>query len=174
MLTWVIVVLLNELAVGQKILILNVVNGQTPNVSQLYQATNTTTTAHERTEEQFLGRKQQGGLGRATTFGTCPSFERGLVKGTCNMNCNGQTGECTETLEITTCDCNGGSRIETIRTNYQDGRVTSAVGRRKRQVTPRNACDGMQTRCAGCRKGVLGGIASANSNKANPCPWPFG
>ena len=70
MLTWVIVVLLNELAVGQKILILNVVNGQTPNVSQLYQATNTTTTAHEstdetttaqeRTDEQFLGRQQQG------------------------------------------------------------------------------------------------------------------
>ena len=70
MLTWVIVLLLNELAVGQKILILNVVNGQTPNVSQLYQATNTkntapestdeTTTAHERTDEQFLGRQQQG------------------------------------------------------------------------------------------------------------------
>ena len=65
MLTWVIVVLLNELAVGQKILILNVVNGQTPNVSQLtkntaQESTDETTTAHERTDEQFLGRQQQG------------------------------------------------------------------------------------------------------------------
>merc|ERR1712157_542812 len=95
MLTWVIVVLLNELAVGQKILILNVVNGQTPNVSQLYQATNTkntaqestdeTTTAHERTDEQFLGRQQQE-LGTDTSLrlvGTCPSSEHGLVKGFC-------------------------------------------------------------------------------------------
>ena len=60
-----------------------------------------------------------GGLGRALGFGTCPSSEHGLVKGTCKMNCNGQTGECTETLEITSCDCTGGSRIETSRTNFQ-------------------------------------------------------
>merc|ERR1712136_502607 len=90
MLTWVIVVLLNELAVGQKILILNVVNGQTPNVSQLYQATNTTTTAHEstdetttaqeRTDEQFLGRQQQ----EKDSSVTCQC--RTPVQGTVNKN----------------------------------------------------------------------------------------
>jgi len=186
MLTWVIVVLLNELAVGQKILILNVVNGQTPNVSQLYQATNTkntaqesrdeTTTAHERTDEQFLGRQEQGGLGRAVAIGKCPSSEHGLVKGTCEMNCNSETGECTEALTITSCNCTGGSRIETYRTNYQDGIETSAVGRRKRQVTPRNTCDGLTSRCAGCRKGGQGGTYSADSQSSRSCPfsaWPF-
>ena len=58
-LTWVIVVLSNQLVVSQKILIVNVVNGQTPNGSQPYQATDTTTQESTDVLQQFLGRKQQ-------------------------------------------------------------------------------------------------------------------
>jgi len=107
----------------------------------------------------------------ALEYGSCPSSEQGTIKGTCEMSCNRETGECTTTEEIISCDCAGERRTESYVYSYQDGSVTGAVGRRKRQAGPTNTCDQLPLKCESCKKSGQRGksSASAKSESRNSC-----
>ena len=55
----------------------------------------------------------------ALEYGSCLSSEHGTIKGTCEMSCNRETGECTTTEEIISCDCAGERRTESYVYSYQ-------------------------------------------------------
>merc|ERR1712154_681662 len=68
--------------------------------------------------------------------GRCQNAEAGWIHESCSLECNQADGTCHESLVIEDCECknNAQATFQSFTFNYENGRATTAVGRRKTQA----------------------------------------
>lgn len=101
--------------------------------------------------------------------GPCSAASKGGVFESCEMNCKANR-HCSETINTETCGCDGFATYTSETDNYENGRRTTSVGRRKkRQTGDLNTCSAMSRRCKYCKNDRRAGSASAEKSKSGPC-----
>jgi len=96
-----------------------------------------------------------------------PCTENGTNKQTCKLKCNQSDGSCSESIVSEACSCDGEGSEETFTYYYENGILTSGVGKRKRRQAEDSVCNNMGFRCTDCKQVQYGGSRTAQANKAS-------
>lgn len=84
--------------------------------------------------------------------GPCENASRGQTFHKCVMECNFD-GSCEEYVSSETCDCDGSAFFAGVSNQFQNGRRTESIGKRRRKRQSDEVCNNMSSRCTSCRGG---------------------
>jgi len=112
----------------------------------------------------------------AQSIGKCnDGTQPGSQSEECYLECNLSEGTCSETLKTEKCSCTQEGYFTSETYNYENGILTSAVGKRRRRQAEDSVCSKLATRCKDCKKGGedQGVITdTAVQGSAVPCEAP--